>query len=793
MEKVQKALFENVNSFFSLNEEGLKEIAEIKNAELHKLARISHEMENIDSKIYPFICEILAELIDIDFLADIWNKEDYKFIMEKEKLKLQINMMSLINTAIDVCLGYGYDPTRLKSNRKEIFTYETFVDKVKKLKVSLEHLKRVNASHGRGKILNIPLDEELDEVFFPNYDSYCNAMGKKVSISDFCNRLIENCDNAIKTKKELFDIHFIDIDVDSIEQYLYIDKLYLFLAFAIMNKESKNNGETLEAWQLEFLMKIYQYAKKYKNELTTIYAPQETRENGKIKMNNMEGFITQFETLLSNKKMREKIKRLTKSEQILQKETIKGKKKIDKISSRMISGIEENFIIKLILNGNQSQKVPIKSFDSFSHNHELLSIIKDNCLYPLFAKIPYLKNINAEELLLDFFLNNEGNLIINIDYISLFTSILNTFGLKGNLRGTISYEDAKTIFDKNLTELWEKVSYLLENKETNEMMNCLYEKYQKEVEEVSYDLFLTRIINALIELLDNISIIKEICDINISYEDFNYRMDKDKYYLNTAYEQFTKLYNQVMKKERVNKEEYLFLARYIEIIKTIIKDGYHVEEEGISCESLLERYNTFILEHALYDLDNATLYNAMAQTESRRTLLSNWKIIPKGQEDSIGLPSILKKKRKQNASYAEKYSKVLERKYFLDHTDYECIILGKDTFKGYIGYKYTNGIIIFEKFFEDMEQSKPMLGNATYVMSQSNFIIHSSKSKTELMSYIKEGHKDVRRETHTTKWRQKITDIINNWGYDPETIKSIDQIVAEANLNNRGIELIWKK
>lgn len=127
----------------------------------------------------------------------------------------------------------------------------------------------------------------------------------------------------------------------------------------------------------------------------------------------------------------------------------------------------------------------------------------------------------------------------------------------------------------------------------------------------------------------------------------------------------------------------------------------------------------------------------MAKTESRRTLLINWKIIPKVQEDSICLPSTLKKKRKQSAFYAEKYSKVLERKYFLDHTDYECIILGKDTFKGYIGYKYRNGIIIFEKFFEDMEQAKPMLGNATYVTSQSNFIIHSSKSKKRINELYK--------------------------------------------------------
>lgn len=61
------------------------------------------------------------------------------------------------------------------------------------------------------------------------------------------------------------------------------------------------------------------------------------------------------------------------------------------------------------------------------------------------------------------------------------------------------------------------------------------------------------------------------------------------------------------------------------------------------------------------------------------------------------------------------------------------------------------------------------------------------------MSYIKEGHKDVRREKNTTGWQQKITDIINDWGYDPETIKSIDQIVAEAHLNNKGIELTWKQ
>ena len=37
---------------------------------------------------------------------------------------------------------------------------------------------------------------------------------------------------------------------------------------------------------------------------------------------------------------------------------------------------------------------------------------------------------------------------------------------------------------------------------------------------------------------------------------------------------------------------------------------------------------------------------------------------------------------------------------FLDHTDYVYKMTGKDQFEGYIGYIYSNGVVVFEKFYK---------------------------------------------------------------------------------------------
>lgn len=789
MKKTRNPLFENVNSFFSFEDKNLKRIAPIENEVLSKIANISLEENGINGELYCCVSEDLEHYIEGDLLCEIWQCEDFFIVWENDKLKLQVNRDSLLNKMIDVCMGYQFKDLSPFTKRNQSFTYDEFLAKVNKIKTGIALAEKQDTKM-------IPtMDKELNDTLFTNYMGYCN-MFHKVPFSKFCTILLEKCNLALKIKKELFEIPSITIDLDLVEKHLNLESLYLYIAFTFMREIEAIPNEFAE-WKLEYLKKIYDYAKKNsKSDFQNVYAPESRKENGKIKMNNITFFMKKFESLFNYKDIREALKIIAQKEK--ENSPIKEPKvpkKIDKMPISKIAGIEEIFTIQLILNGNQTIQEQVKDFDLFSENHTFLNLIKDDYLYSLLVKIPFLKNITLEDMKLNLNLNKTGNLNITIDYVSLLETVLTHFDTTTNFDSCKSVEEIEETFINVLSDYGEVLSSILDGNIQNEEVFKNYKKYAEEVDNVPYELYLTRKIDSLLELLDCLPLLKTITNINIDYEKVNGSLDKDQYYFNTAINLFVKLYNQVMNKEKVNKEEYLFLARYVEVLKDISQKGYQVKAKNITCRDLVEKYTNFITECSFYDLDNTNLYNAIRNTEARKTLLCNWEMIPKGEEESFRYPSLQEKSaKKQGQSYSYKYSKVLERKYFLDHTDYECLILGTDTFAGYIGYKYQNGIIIFEKYFKDQEQKKPDLENATYVMNQANFIIHSTKSKTELMKYMKEGHKDVQRPTHTSKWKEKIMDIINNWGYSPATLKNIDALIEASKKNRKdGRVLEWKK
>lgn len=786
MKNMPKPLFETVNSFFSFEDKNIKRIVPIKNEFLSEIANVSGENDNINVQLFPYACEVLKKYIADDLLCEIWHCEDFEIVWEENKLKLQVDKDSILNKILDVCMGNQFNYLKTFTNRERHFSYEEFIARVNKIRVGIMISKKQEI-----KMMNT-LDEELNECLCSNYMYYRNEF-HNAPFSEFCNILLERCDLALKTKKELFEISSLTIDLDLIEEYLNVDRFYLYIAFAFI-KEAQTNP-TFAEWKLEFLKKIYNYAKKNLNGyLKNLYAPDGLKENGKIKMNSIETFMKKFEGLSNNEVIQEKIKVAIQKEKLnTPVKKPKEKKKIDKIPTSLIAGIEEIFIIQLILNGNQTKKEMVKHFDLFSENHAFLTLIKEKYLYSLLAKIPFLKSMNLENLQLDFNLNETGFLNITLNYVSLLESILSYFGVKEHFENCKTLDEIDDFFTNLLADYGEMLSSILDGKLENEQVEDMYEIYKKEVDDVPYDLYLTRKVDAILELLDCLPLLKTIADTNINYDEINASIDKDKYYLSIAMNLFVTLYHQVINKEKVNKEEYLFLARYIEIVKDILECGYEVKDSTYSCADLVEKYTAFVSEHTLYDLDNTNLYNAITNPESRKLLFSNWKIIPKGKEERFKYPTLQEQtKKKKGVSYSYKYSKVLERKYFFDHTDYDCMILGMDTFAGYIGYKYKNGIIIFEKFFEDEGQKRPALGNATYVMTQNNFIVHSAKSKPALMRYIKEGNKDVDRKTHTRTWKEKIMDIINNWGYDPATVQSIDSLIEASKKRKDGRKLEWK-
>lgn len=87
---------------------------------------------------------------------------------------------------------------------------------------------------------------------------------------------------------------------------------------------------------------------------------------------------------------------------------------------------------------------------------------------------------------------------------------------------------------------------------------------------------------------------------------------------------------------------------------------------------------------------------------------------------------------------------------------------GLNTFMGYYAFIYPNGLVIIEKFWEDIEGMNPSLNSGTYIISVDDFIELSKKSGISIVEYMK-TLTNVKRIFHTSinNWQRNLYDAIN--------------------------------
>lgn len=87
---------------------------------------------------------------------------------------------------------------------------------------------------------------------------------------------------------------------------------------------------------------------------------------------------------------------------------------------------------------------------------------------------------------------------------------------------------------------------------------------------------------------------------------------------------------------------------------------------------------------------------------------------------------------------------------------------GLNTFMGYYAFIYPNGLVIIEKFWEDIEGINPSLNSGTYIICIDDFIELSKKSGISIVEYMK-TLTNVKRIFHTSinNWQRNLYDTIN--------------------------------
>jgi len=125
-----------------------------------------------------------------------------------------------------------------------------------------------------------------------------------------------------------------------------------------------------------------------------------------------------------------------------------------------------------------------------------------------------------------------------------------------------------------------------------------------------------------------------------------------------------------------------------------------------------------------------------------------------------------------------KNTAALYHKIVLDKTNYKCKIVGKEKFAGYIGYIYANGLVAFEKLYENNLKKFSRKNNATYVMKFTNFAKFTRLTKQKIISYIKNtANPEVKRFYHSASWERKLLNFLNGVAYNDEINALIDAFI----------------
>ena len=93
----------------------------------------------------------------------------------------------------------------------------------------------------------------------------------------------------------------------------------------------------------------------------------------------------------------------------------------------------------------------------------------------------------------------------------------------------------------------------------------------------------------------------------------------------------------------------------------------------------------------------------------------------------------------------------IEKQTLYDSSDPFFRVKGKNTFDGHIGYIYSNGRVVLDKFYEDANDGKLADGHAVYAMGIQQFYELSKFSKTELIR-----NKLCNRYIHKGNWASRI-------------------------------------
>ena len=224
--------------------------------------------------------------------------------------------------------------------------------------------------------------------------------------------------------------------------------------------------------------------------------------------------------------------------------------------------------------------------------------------------------------------------------------------------------------------------------------------------------------------------------------------------------------------------------------KELLEKFYKIKNEYCNMpfsEVSLDELKEILESFGYVDVDLSTKegYNIVSgiikKLRKDKLLAADWIFIPNDETNNNHKKRIANTTSGNNSTYEEKVKYVNKCKEFLDSTKYLYKIYGRNEFTGYIGYIYSSGYVIFEKF----DLGRTTARHATYIMEYTHFLQNSKYNKRELISKIKSGEiTGVYREFHNSddfeNWKNKITKYISSFEYTNQVMDYIDIVLSTS-------------
>jgi hypothetical protein len=208
-----------------------------------------------------------------------------------------------------------------------------------------------------------------------------------------------------------------------------------------------------------------------------------------------------------------------------------------------------------------------------------------------------------------------------------------------------------------------------------------------------------------------------------------------------------------------------------------------------------------VSKNLVRNAEATTKFGEILTARKKQVLAANWEFVKPGeredkeQTEAVDFDTQMRRRDAKISSYEkDAYLELMRKRLFFDKTGYMEQILGINSFAGYVGYIYANGLVIFEKMYEDETRMSPVReANATYVMNVDNFVLLSCMTKTEIINYIKStANPDIKRVYHSKTWEQRLLRIIEGSSYD-NVEEKIDTLIQTGKVRKQGNKMDSRK